>query len=617
MSDMTGSDTPPIAVGINCAHDASVAVCSPAGILCAIQEERITRLKHHYGFPVRALETALASCSLSARDVGFVAFSTQTVLFPEQPALAVILADGRLLSRQEARARGGWLRSMLRHGLDALGLSSLENVLRAARVRLLDRQMWAGFADRHYSHYSRYLSDLGLISGRVMHYYIAHHRAHAASAFRLSGMDDACVVTLDGKGDGLSGAIYRGYGDGRLVLLRRSLSSDSLGALYQAATEALGFVPVDGEYKTMGLAALGAPNGRPNPFVGCVRVRDGVLASSMAWKYRSFNAHNPDRRVPNPIASVSQTEQFKRLLDTMEPEQFAYFAQDALEGAMLNYARDSMRLTASTAIAAAGGVMLNVKGNSLIRDKLRPSAYFVFPDSADSGLAAGAALEALHQSGHLTHPKELGSPYLGHSFDEATIERELWRYRERHSLLVTSADPEHIAEQLVRGCVIGTFQGRLEIGPRALGNRSVLADPRALETKNRINLILKGREWFVPFAPVLLDSDAHLYWDGSTDYRYMTFAVQASRYARDTVPAVVHVDGTMRPQVVSPHVNRWLHEVLSSFKRRTGVGVLINTSFNRHGLPIVGAPADALDHLVNGWVDGLAIGRWYVERGPA
>ena len=153
------------------------------------------------------------------------------------------------------------------------------------------------------------------------------------------------------------------------------------------------------------------------------------------------------------------------------------------------------------------------------------------------------------------------------------------------------------------------------MGPRALGNRSVLADPRSDVTKDRINLLLKGREWFVPFAPAVLEEDAGLYWQGATNYRYMTFAVKASDYAKEHVPAVVHVDGTMRPEVVTQDFNQWLYEVLQEFKARTGVGVLINTSFNRHGLPIVGAPADALEHLVNGWIDGLSIGQWYVERG--
>jgi carbamoyltransferase len=182
-------------------------------------------------------------------------------------------------------------------------------------------------------------------------------------------------------------------------------------------------------------------------------------------------------------------------------------------------------------------------------------------------------------------------------------------------LTIETATPEMVASRVLAGKVIGRFQGRLEIGPRALGNRSVLADPRKPEVKDRINLLLKGREPFVPFAPSVLPEDAPQYWAGSQDYPYMTFAVRASEDAKREVPAVVHVDGTLRPQVVCDELNPGYAELIRAFKRATGVGVLLNTSFNRHGHPIVGSPDDALMHLTNQWVDGLSIGKYYVERG--
>jgi carbamoyltransferase len=261
--------------------------------------------------------------------------------------------------------------------------------------------------------------------------------------------------------------------------------------------------------------------------------------------------------------------------------------------------------------------MLNVKANAAIRDQLKPSRFFVYPDSADSGLAVGAALEALHQAGALAGPIELATPYLGHGYTDDEIDARLRPFADRHRLRVVEASCDGLAAELAAGKVIGTFQGRLELGPRALGNRSVLADPRSTAIKDRINGILKGRDPFVPFAPMLLAGDAHLYWGGPADYRYMTFAVEASEYARRETPAAVHADGTMRPQVVAPEDNPWAHRLLEAFKRRTGIGLLINTSFNRHGLPMVGSPEDALEHLARGWVDGVALGKWYVEREDA
>lgn len=600
----------PLALGIHWAHDAAAAICSPEGILFSLQEERPTRIKHYYGFPCRSIESALAFCGLRAADIDLVAFSSQSVFYPEHPRVRVVRADGPAAPAPGRSGPARRLRSGVRAGLELLGIGG---AVAARGKSAWERDGWREYAERHYSRMRPFLRDLGLLDPRIAHYYVAHHRAHAAAAFRLCGMPEATVVTADGKGDGLCGTIYRGQRDGTLALARSSPAADSLGSFYQAVTEALGFIPVDGEYKTMGLAARGRGIGE-NPFTGTVRVEDGVFRSRVAWTFRSFNARYPERTVPNPLGSVSQAEDYRRLLEDMAPEELAYRAQEHLEQGLLAYARDALRIAGLPALAGAGGVLLNVKANALLRDELAPAGFFVFPDAADSGLAAGAALEALFQEGALAGPLSLRTPYLGPAFGEEEIRREIERYRARHGLRVVSGTPETLAEKLCSGRVIGTFQDRMELGPRALGNRSVLADPRSGATRDRINGLLKGREDFVPFAPALLEEEAGRFWSGPTDLRYMTFLVEASAYARETVPAVVHVDGTMRPQVVSPASNPWLHELLLAFRRRAGVGVLLNTSFNRHGLPIVGRPEDALEHLVRGWVDGVSIGPWYVER---
>ncbi len=590
----------PIALGVCCYHDASVAVCSPEGILFSVQEERLSRLKHHYGFPYKAVELALQYCGLKAKDIDCVAFGGEKIAFPKHRNSHSVGADGGM-------------RPLTLPGLDAF----MERVL-ARRTRKLRKTAvaWGEFSTRHWIEAQDFMAGLRLLDPRITHFGVAHHRAHAASAFRLSGLSDACVVTMDGKGDKLSATIYRGSADGELKLLRSTSAVNSLGSFYQAATEALGFVPVDGEYKTMGLAALGGPNGG-NPFEGSVSVDDGRFRSARPWSFRNFNLHNPDKRVSNPLSSVAQTVEFQKILERMPPERFAFYAQEHCEKNMVAYMRDALRLTGVRHVAAAGGVMLNVKANTLIADQVKPDSYFIFPDSADSGLAAGAAMEALYQRGHLRAPVRYGDPYLGHHYEAEEIEAAVEGHRKAHGLRVRPGPVEVIAERLAEGKVIGTFQGRMEVGPRALGNRSVLADPRHAKVKDRINLLLKGREPFVPFAPCLLEDEAAKYWDGPTDYRYMTFAVRASEYAKSKVPGVVHVDGTMRPQVASEVWNPWLCRLLRAFRGKSGVGVLINTSFNRHGVPIVGSPADALDHLVKGWVDGLSLGEWYVERETA
>jgi carbamoyltransferase len=582
-----------LALGIHFGHDASVSVCSPEGVLFSLQEERVSRIKHHCGFPRHGLELALARFGMPGRDIPIIAFSTSEVILPEHRTAWLIPADGA-------------------HTPVGTGLADPQ---RLGKIREKVRRTWNEFASRHWCEHVDGMRDVGLLGDDVTHYYVAHHRAHAASAFRVCGVPGAPVAVLscDGKGDGLSAAIYRGELDGALTYLRGSTPQHSIGMFYQAITEALGFVPVDGEYKTMGLAAFGLANGRSNPFAGTVSVNDGMLASRIAWKAAPYNDRHPDKRVDNPIGSVIQADEFQRMLGDYSEQDLAFFAQAHFEEVMLALAGDAMRLAGSAHLAAAGGVMLNVKANALIRDQLEPASFFVYPDSADSGLAAGAALEALHHEGVLAAPVTFTNPYLGHEFDDAAIDATISRWQSNHSLIVEGAGPDEIAAHVAAGAIVGTFQGRLECGPRALGNRSVIADPRRVEVKDRINLLLKGREPFVPFAPSLLEEDAHLYWDGPTDYPFMTFAVRASDYAKRTVPAVVHVDGTLRPQVVNEERNARYTALLRAFKQRTGVGVLLNTSFNRHGHPLVGSPDDALMHLVNGWIEGVWIGRYYVR----
>ena len=590
-----------LALGIHFGHDASVSVCSPDGIVFSLQEERVSRIKHHFGFPRQSIEIALAHCGITGRDLSVVAFSTSQPMFPERPGTWVVPAEGERLpanTQSNATAR-----------------DRLAPAERLVQLRAKVRRTWNEFAERHWCEHVDFMKDAGLLRDDLAHYFVHHHRAHAASAFRLSGLKEpATVLTCDGKGDGVSATIYRGEADGRLTYLRGSAPGDSVGMFYQAITEALGFVPVDGEYKTMGLAAFGQANGRANPFGGIVSVRDGTLVSERQWTAASYNDRHPDKKVGNPLSSVVQTDDFVRLLDVFSDRDIAYFAQSHFEDVMLSLAADAMRIADSRHLVAAGGVMLNVKANALIRDRLTPSSFFVFPDSADAGLAAGAAMEALHLEGHVSAPVTFGDPYLGHEFGDDAIAEALERWREKRALTIEAATPDSIAGKIAEGNVIGRFQGRLEVGPRALGNRSVLADPRNPEVKDRINRLLKGREPFVPFAPSVLREDAALYWDGSIDYPYMTFAVHASERAKKEIPAVVHVDGTLRPQVVRDAANPTYAELIRAFKRRTGVGVLLNTSFNRHGHAIVGSPDDALMHLVNGWVDGLSIGQHYVER---
>lgn len=583
-----------IALGVNCAHDASATLCDSSGVLASIAEERLNRIKHFCGFPSLAVRAVLKQCGMTIDDVDIIAFSSQYGVLACHHDNVVVGLDAK------PRAPSAENLAFEPDAADPIG--SIERAL---------GEIWTGFGDRHPLARIEEMTELGFFRGHLRHYYVHHHLSHAASAFLLSGLDEACVLTVDGKGDKTSATIYRGDADGALHLLRASGSRDSLGCFYQAITEALGFVPIDSEYKTMGLAALADANGGGRLFDGVVRCEDGVFRADDKWEFRCYNRANPDRRLPNPMNSVTQSVAYARHLEHMTPEQFAYAAQAHFEENMLAYVRDAMAIAGCNSLAAAGGGVLNVKANRRILDELQPDRFFIFPDAADSGNAAGAALMALRLEGAVAAPLRLPMPYFGSDFSPESIEALLMSASD---IEATKCGPSDIAHALARGEVVGAFQGRMEAGPRALGNRSVLADPRDASVKDRINGLLKGREPFVPFAPIVMEEEASRYWSGPIDYRHMTFAVNANEYAHEKIPAVVHVDGSMRPQVVAASDNPLLHSLLEAFRDLSGVGVILNTSFNRHGLPIVGSPEDALLHLRQGWVDSLWIGPWRVLR---
>jgi carbamoyltransferase len=573
----------PYILGLHLGHDAAIALCSSSGVVFSIAEERLSRIKHCSGFPENALNYLFNKLGVRSEEIAGVAFGASHPYFPAHSNI--------------------------------LRIDYAVTELRASHQKFELPPHWRAFTQRHWSRHQESLARLGLADSRLPHYYVHHHRAHASSAFRLSGMSSAAILTMDGRGDGLCSLIARGNSDGSMQVLRRSDEKDSIGSLFQAVTEALGFVPVDGEYKTMGLAALG--EGRSiHRLADYIDVDDGVLRSKLSWSYRDYNAQPSARRVPNPLESVSEADHFRSLLGNMSAIELAEAAQSLAERIITEMASAAISLSGESRLVAAGGVMLNVKANYQICKKLglSPSDFFVFPDAADSGLAVGAALEVLHHDGAIRAPLSLTTPFLGPSFEEGEIESAFAPFEDRLAISRPGSIAREVALLLAQGQVIGSFQGRMEIGPRALGNRSVLADPRDPKVKDRINLLLKGREPFVPFAPVILDDEADKYFIANPSYKYMTVAVPATQHAKVVVPGVVHVDGSMRPEIVSIELNPYLHGVLTEFRSITGIGVLINTSFNRHGLPMVGRPVDAIEHLLQGWVDKLAIGGFLVER---
>jgi carbamoyltransferase len=387
----------------------------------------------------------------------------------------------------------------------------------------------------------------------------------------------------------------------------------SLGWFYAAFTEYLGFDAYDGEYKVMGLAAYGGPNReiaervsrvlRPAPDgigyeLETAYIHDGPHAYS-----GRFTDHLSELLGRPPRASAQAIDDWHRDL--------AYAVQDALEQAVVRLARWAVRTTGIRRLCLSGGVAQNVKLNSRLLRLEEVDDVFAHPLCADSGSAAGAALAACFRATG-ERPERLTTLALGPEESEAEIEAAL---RLAHLDYERPEDPcDAVAAELAEGRIVGWFQGRMEAGPRALGQRSILADPRRVESRDRVNAIIKFREDWRPFCPSILAEAQSKYLVARSATPFMIVAVEATPALRTDAPAVVHVDGSVRPQTVAQQVLPRYHRLLAAFERRTGVPVLLNTSFNVKGEPIVCTITDALRTFWSTGLDVLAAGDFIVRK---
>jgi carbamoyltransferase len=442
--------------------------------------------------------------------------------------------------------------------------------------------------------------------------FFPHHASHAATAFYMSPYRDALIVTIDGSGDSQCATVWLGSG-GRMELIHELEIPHSLGWFYAAITEFLGFAAYDGEYKVMGLAAYGRPNRQFRDALERV-----VPVAADGWTYNvrpEFIHHGPhtwsDRFTDHLVTLLGlPPRQGPARLEPIH-EELAFEAQRLLEDRVLRLVRHFREATGRKHLCLAGGVALNVKMNSRIQQSGLFDDVFVFPIPSDSGTAIGAALGVYHE---LTgrRPQPLEHVYLGPEFTDDEIELEL----ESCGLEYRTCDDiaEATADLLALGKVVGWFQGRMEAGPRALGARSILADPRSVDSRDRVNAAIKFREYWRPFCPSLLEQAAPRFMRDAVAAPFMITAFEATEHAADLCPAVVHVDGTMRAQTVNGRAHPRFYALLKAFERRTGVPVLLNTSFNVKGEAIACSPRDALRTFWSTGLDALAIGRCLIEK---
>lgn len=592
-----------IVVGISAYyHDSAAALVRDGVVVAAAQEERFTRKKHDAGFPRNALRYCLEEAGVAPGDVAHVVFYDKPFLKFERLLETYLFFAPRGFSSFRL-ALPIWLREKL----------FLRSVLEKELKALAPGVEW---------HSRLQFSE--------------HHLSHAASAYYPSPFDEAAVLTLDGVGEWATTSLAVGRGTD-LKIVKEMHFPHSLGLLYSAFTYHLGFKVNSGEYKVMGLAPYGEPRFAKRIRDHLIDVKDdGSFRLDMAYFDYCTGLTMTNARFSQLFGMPVRDPEHELTQDHMD---MAASVQAVTEEVMIKLARAAARETGLRNLCLAGGVALNCVANGKL---LRDGAFeriWVQPAAGDAGGALGAALFAYHA---FLRKERLPSPagdgmqgaYLGPAYGQADIEGRLSRAGAVFDVLDDASLMATCAADLAAGKAVGWFQGRMEFGPRALGGRSILADPRSPEMQSTLNLKVKFRESFRPFAPSVLREDVGEWFDFDGDSPYMLAVAEVRetrrvpvpsgtaalsgidklKVPRSTIPAVTHVDHSARLQTVEARTNERYHALLTEFKRQTGCPVLVNTSFNVRGEPIVNQPEEAFRCFMGTGIEALAIGNCYLRK---
>jgi carbamoyltransferase len=556
-------------------HNSAVCLIKDGVLVAAAEEERFNRKKHYGGFPICAFKWCLQQAGLDIKDIEHVAFFLK-------PPFGITEVGWYHLKNLPASL--GRFTTKKSHG------GNLKMVLEFAALK------------------SKLNKELGF-TGKV--HYVDHHVCHAASTFLVSPFDNAAILTLDSVGEWTT-TTYA-YGEGTTIKqLKRLTYPDSMGQAYAAVTQYLGFKPLSDEYKVMGMSAYGKPT-RVKEFREIVSVDDdGNLRldnsyfKSHYWSDQRYSQKMVERfGPPRPMEDEDNV--------TEEYADIACSFQRAFEDAALSMVRYLKRVTKSQNLCIAGGVGLNSVMNGRILSEGIFKNVYINPTPHDPGTSLGAAYYVYNCQ--LGQPRKyiFDSPFLGPGHPEseivATLERRGVKYEKPKDIYKAAA------QLIADGKVIGWYQDRMEWGPRALGNRSILADPRRAEMKDIVNRKIKFREPFRPFAPSVLEESIHDYFESPVNsLSYMIFVVPVKEQAKSVVPAITHVDGSARVHTVKKEVNPKYWQVIKEFGNITGVNCVLNTSFNVKGEPIVNTPEEAFNCYYNTGLDALVMGDYLVQK---
>ncbi len=583
-------------------HDSAAALVRDGEIVAAAQEERFTRKKHDSEFPINAVEYCLLAADATADQIDHVAFYDKPFLKFER-LLETYVAFAPRGFRSFSMAIPVWLSEKL-----------FQKSLLNKKLKQISPEFdW----------------DSKLL-------FSEHHQSHAASAFYPSPFESAAVLTMDGVGEWATTSLGVGNGN-KLEMTREIHFPHSLGLLYSAFTYYTGFRVNSGEYKVMGLAPYGEPRFRDVILDNLIDLKaDGTFRLNLDYFDYCTGLTMTNSKFDNLFGAPPRSAES---LLTQREMDLAASIQDVTEEIVLRLGRSIATETGEKNLCLAGGVALNCVANGkLLRDGAFENIW-VQPAAGDAGGALGAALAAYHHNEGGPRAVSgstdcMSGSYLGPEFRQAEIERRLDNAGAKFTVLDPGETTNQTAQALADGKAVGWFQGRMEFGPRALGGRSILGDPRSPLMQKTLNLRVKYRESFRPFAPSILREDLADWFDMNTDSPYMLFVadVQKNRrremtaeenalfgidklnVPRSDIPAVTHVDYSARIQTVHAETNPRYHNLLSAFKKLTGCPVLVNTSFNIRGEPIVGTPEDAFRCFMGSDIEVLVVGDCFLQK---
>ncbi|MFH1720967.1 MAG: carbamoyltransferase C-terminal domain-containing protein [Candidatus Altiarchaeota archaeon] len=559
-------------LGIWDGHDAGAAIVEDGKVLVAINEERLTKKKLHVGFPSQSIYACLSYLELAPAEIEVVAFNT-TDLAKTLTRVFPFMKDNYYMFRRRK-----------------IEMPAFEGFRRNFKYRFTEFKEWPFCRSLSKRIIRKNLRRLGFQDKGYRLEVVDHHAAHAAACALTSGFKKSLILTLDGIGDGLSGTINI-FCEGELERISEIEGRDSFGIFYEQVTTLLGMRELEDEGKVMALADF-------------TYEMDESENKLLDW----FTVEGLN--VKCKYSTVEKFNRLKKILWNTPREKFASMAQNTLEVHLTKLFENAIEETGIGKVSWSGGIASNIKLNMKVRYLPQLKDWFVFPHMGDGGLAVGSALQAsLMLEG--AKPQRIKDLYFGNPYSEAEMEAAIRGYNvkfERRDDL-----PEYMGDLIGGGDFALWYQGGMEFGPRALGNRSILAPAGDMDAKDKLNIRVKKRSWFQPFCPSLLEEEAKNLFEKVDSFdHFMTMGYMSRNDARARIQAILNVDGSARPQMLgdeNPKFRRLIEEV----KKRTGDGIVLNTSFNLHGFPIVNTPDDALDMMVKSRTPVMGMGDFLIE----